>query len=72
MHHQQNKHPKAFYGVLFSYETLPARAVTNTRRPQCMTTIIGDIPFMHDALASIGVQGYTEVLFGAEVKPYKP
>ena len=23
-----------------------------------MTPIMGDIPFMHDALASIGVQGY--------------
>lgn len=37
-----------------------------------MTLIIGDIPFMHDALASIGVQGYTQVLFGAELKPSQP
>ena len=32
-----------------------------------MTPIIGDIPFMNDALASIGVQGYTQVLFVVEL-----
>jgi hypothetical protein len=37
-----------------------------------MTPIMGDIPFMHDALASIGVQGYTQVLFGVELKPSQP
>ena len=40
-------------------------------RPQWMTPIIDDIPFMHDALASIGVQGYTQVLFGVELKTKK-
>lgn len=48
------------------------RAGTNTRRPQWMTPIIGDIPFMNDALASIGVQGYTQVLFVVDLKPCKP
>lgn len=33
---------------------------------------IGEIPFMNDALATIGVQGYTQVLFLVEIKLSEP